>query len=102
MTLQRGFMTVILIATAPLAISIPFGSPAFAVTCASAAQTCIAQSKDKPDRAERCAAARQSCETSGVFVGPYTGNQYTIQKSGAVVKRCGGGSGPSTHNRACY
>jgi hypothetical protein len=101
MTQQRGFLTAILIATAPLAASIPFGSAALAATCASAAQRCIAQSKDKPDRVDRCTAARQSCETSGVFVGPYTGDRYTLQKTGGAVKSCGG-SGPSTHTRACY
>ena len=68
---QRGFVTAILIATAPLAtLVVPFGSPALAVTCASAQQSCIAQSKAKADRVERCAAARQSCETSGVLLAP--------------------------------
>jgi hypothetical protein len=99
--LQRGFVTAILIATAPLATSIPLGSPALAATCASAAQRCIAQSKDKADRVERCTAARQSCETSGVFVGPYTGDRYTLQKTGGVVKSCNQ-SGPYGRNRACY
>jgi hypothetical protein len=99
MQFQRGFLTAILIATAPLATSIPFGSPALAATCASAAQRCIAQAKDKPDRVERCTAARQSCETSGVFVGPYTGDRYTLQKTG-VIKSCS--QSGLARNRACY
>jgi hypothetical protein len=95
MQLQHGFVTAILIA------SIPCGSPALAATCASAAQRCIAQSKAKADRVERCTAARQSCETSGVFVGPYTGDRYTLQKTGGVTKSCSQ-SGPVARNKACY
>jgi hypothetical protein len=97
--LQRGFVTAILIATAPLTTSIPFGSSALAATCASAEQRCIAQAKAKADRVERCAAARQSCETSGVFVGPYTGDRYTLQKTG-VIKSCS--QSGLARNRACY
>jgi len=99
--LQRRFVKVVLIAIAPLAASIAYGSAALAASCASAEQRCIAQSKNKADRVERCAAAKQSCETSGVFVGPYTGDRYTLQKTGGVVKSCSQ-SGPYARNRACY
>jgi hypothetical protein len=97
--LQRVFVTAILIATAPLANLVSFGSSALAATCASAEQRCIAQSKAKADRVERCAAAKQSCETSGVFVGPYTGDRYTLQKTG-VIKSCS--QSGLARNRACY
>jgi biotin carboxylase len=98
--LPRGFLKAILIATAALTTSIPFGSLALAATCASAEQRCIAQSAKKADRVERCRAARQSCETSGVFVGPYSGDRYTLQKTGGVIKSCS--QSGLARNRACY
>jgi hypothetical protein len=76
------------------------GSLALAATCASAEQRCIAQSAKKADRVERCRAARQSCETSGVFVGPYSGDRYTLQKTGGVIKSCS--QSGLARNRACY
>src|SRR5260370_20898703 len=94
---QRGFVASILIATAPCVVSIPFGSPALAVTCASSTQRCIAAAKDQPDRVARCTAAGESCAKSEVFVCPYTGDSYTLQKAG-VIKSCH----PNIRGTACY
>jgi hypothetical protein len=91
--LPRAFLKAILIATAALATSIPFGSLAFAATCASAEQRCIAQAANKADRVERCGVAR-------VFVGPYTGDRYTLKKTGNVIKSCS--QSGLARNRACY
>ncbi len=81
-----------LIAALPIIFS--FGSLAFAADCTGATSKCIRVSAGKPDSVARCTAAGESCQKTGVFVGPYSGTSYTEKKSG--------GCGTYTRNRACY
>lgn len=83
-----------LIAALPIAFSFSFNSLAVAADCTGATSKCIRVSAGKPDSVARCTAAGESCQKTGVFVGPYSGTSYTEKKSG--------GCGTYTRNRACY
>jgi hypothetical protein len=65
-------------------IAIAFGSaPLLAATCEGLTDYCLKGSID-PDKVAKCTAAGQSCQNTGMFVGPYSGKSVTAQKgSGA-------------------
>ena len=94
MKLEGNFVRVCVIVAMPIAVWFSFGSSAFAADCAGATSKCIRVSAGKPDSVARCTAAGESCQKTGVFVGPYSGTNYKETKSG----RCG----TYTRNRACY
>ena len=92
--LKGNFARACVIVAMPIAVSFSFGSPAFAADCAGATSRCIRVTAGKPDNVARCTAAGESCQKSGVFIGPYSGTSYTEKKAG--------GCGTYTRNRACY
>jgi hypothetical protein len=83
-----------LIVAMSITVSFSFVSSAVAADCGGATSKCIRVSAGKPDSVARCTAAGESCQKTGVFVGPYSGTSYTEKKSG--------GCGTYTRNRACY
>lgn len=92
--LKHGLVPAILISAMSISASIWFGSSAFAADCAGATSKCIRVSAGKPDSVAKCTAAGESCQKTGVFVGPYSGTPYAEKKSGSC----------SIYNRtrACY
>jgi hypothetical protein len=77
-----------------IAASNSFSSTALAVNCTSSTSNCIRITAGKPDNVAKCTAAGESCQKTGVFVGPYSGTSYTGKKSG--------GCSTYIHTRACY
>jgi hypothetical protein len=55
-----------------------------AADCRANVSTCISRNQGKPNAAEKCQAAGQSCASTGVFVGPFTGKTYQVG-----AKKCG-------------
>jgi len=45
-------------------------------TCSAYAATCIRDTRNRPDGARACMAAKASCMLTGVHVGPYSGIRY--------------------------
>jgi hypothetical protein len=93
-TLKDNFIRACVIVAMPIAMSFAFGTSAFAADCTGATSKCIRVSAGKADSVAKCTAAGESCQKTGVFVGPYSGTSYTEKKSG--------GCGTYTRNRACY
>ncbi len=91
---DRSLVRACLVVALPITVSIALESSAIAADCAGATSKCIRVSAGKPDSVARCTAAGESCQKTGVFVGPYSGTSYTEKKSG----------GCNTYNRsrACY
>jgi len=90
-----GFVTTGLTVASFLA-AVLFSAPALA-DCASSASKCIRMTQGKPDNVAKCTEAGQRCQSSGVFVSPYSGTSFNVNKTKSVG--CGN---YNNHSRACY
>jgi hypothetical protein len=63
-----------------IAFSMAHGLPAYAADCRPNVRVCISANKNKPDAVAKCEAAGQSCASTGVFVGPFSGKSYQANK----------------------
>jgi hypothetical protein len=69
-------LSVFTIATPMIALDYP----ALAADCGANVSQCISQNQGKPDALAKCAAAGQKCAKTGVFVGPFNGQTYQVQR----------------------
>ena len=56
------------------------GNVAVAPTCSARAAYCIRISSAKPDRVPMCMAAKAQCLQTGVFIGPYSRQQFAVMQ----------------------
>jgi hypothetical protein len=63
-----------------IAFTIALGLPARAADCGANASACISTNKDKPNAVAKCRAAGQNCASTGVYVGPFSGKSYQVNK----------------------
>ena len=90
-----GFVTAGLTVAGYIAASVLFSAPALA-DCASSVSTCIKVTQGKPDNVAKCTEAGQRCQSTGVFVGPYSGTSFNSGKTKSA------GCNAYNHSRACY
>jgi hypothetical protein len=63
-----------------IAFTITLGLPARAADCSANVSACISANKNKPNAVAKCQAAGQSCASTGVYVGPFSGKSYQVNK----------------------
>ena len=90
-----GFVTPGLTVAGYIAASVLFSAPALA-NCAGSVSTCIRMTQGKPDNVAKCTEAGQRCQSTGVFVGPYSGTSFNSGKTKSA------GCSIYNHSRACY
>ena len=77
---MSGLLRISFSAIASLALLIALTRPTLATDCGANVSACIRAYGARPGAQAKCAAAGERCAQTGVFVGPFSGKSYQVQK----------------------